>query len=251
MAEALVKRGKTVWAAGGVDLPFEDAVLRLTNRLGGPGARICFLLDLATSPFGRRKLSVLIPRVAEEFERIGSAAELTAPGVTPQEVRDGFGRRLRAAGIPRALAEGLIAKITAIPDEKRVTAPLISHSHETYDIRNPEPPAPRLVLTYQGRELVLQEGGAELVIGRATDCGIVLDHASASRRHLLVGVRGDGFVVEDLSRNGTCLVPAGGEPRLLRQGDLAPLAGRGEIVIGSTEIGEKPARIAWEVMQKR
>ena len=32
-----------------------------------------------------------------------------------QEVRDGLGRRLRAAGIPRALADGLIAKIAAIP----------------------------------------------------------------------------------------------------------------------------------------
>lgn len=249
MAEALTKRGKTAWATGGVDLPFEETALRLAGRLTTPASRLGFLLDLATSDYGRRKISFLIQRVADEFGRIQSAAELAAPGVSVQEVRDGLGRRLRAAGIPRALADGLIAKIAAIPDELRAaTVPSGLRRQETVDARDPRAAPPRLTVTYQGRGVSLPDAGEELLIGRAAECGITLDHASASRRHVAIRLRDGVWVAEDLSRNGTRLTPAGGESRLLKQGEVATLAGRGEIVIGSLDLGEQPARIGWDVL---
>jgi hypothetical protein len=252
MAEALTKRGKVALGAGGMDLPFEDTVLRLSSRLGSAAARLGFFLDLATSDFGRRKVSFLIQRVADEFNQVKSAAELAAPGVPLSEVRDGLGRRLRAAGIPRALADGLIAKIATIPDEQRVlTVSTAPRQMETIDVRGAPRAAPRIIVTHQGKAITLPDQGAEVVIGRAAECGIVLDHASASRRHVAIRLRDGGCEVEDLSRNGTRLMLGNGESRLLKQGEIIPLSGRGEIIIGSLDLGERPARIGWEVKTAR
>jgi hypothetical protein len=252
MAEALTKRGKVALGVGGTDLPFEDTVLRLSSRLGSAAARLGFFLDLATSDFGRRKVSFLIQRVADEFNQVKSAAELAAPGVPLSEVRDGLGRRLRAAGIPRALADGLIAKIATIPDEQRVlTVSTAPRQMETIDVRGAPRAAPRIIVTHQGKAITLPDQGAEVVIGRAAECGIVLDHASASRRHVAIRLRDGGCEVEDLSRNGTRLMLGNGESRLLKQGEIIPLSGRGEIIIGSLDLGERPARIGWEVKTAR
>lgn len=261
MAESLTRRGKTVWAAGGSDLPFEETMTRLAGRFNTAAGRLGYLLDLGASPYGHKKISVVIQRVADEFNRVKSAAELAAPGASIQEVREGLGRRLRAAGIPRALADGLIAKIATIPDDRRVSVtgsgmvagqrvaapPLARPTDMTVDMQAPPAPAPRLTLSYQGRTVALRDAGEDVVIGRSADCGIVLDHASASRRHAVVRLRDGAFTLEDLSRNGTRLVPQDGEQRLLKLGDVAPLSGRGEIVIGSLDLGEHPARIAWDL----
>ncbi|WP_448208375.1 FHA domain-containing protein [Azospirillum sp. sgz302134] len=263
MAEALTRRAKMVWGMNGRDVPFDGAVQRLTARLPMPAQRIGFLLDLATSDFGRHKISVLIRQVAGEFEHIGSAAELAAPGVSVEDVRRGLGRRLRAAGIPRALAEGLIAKIAAIPDEQRsvrlprpgaaVPASRMEESvtAETVDLSAPQPaPKPdsaRLVLTLGARTWAIPDEGAELAIGRSSQCQVVLDMASASRRHAVVSRREGGFVLEDFSRNGTRLEVPGAEPCVLQPGQPIVLPPRGVIVIGSGAVGEEPARIAWEI----
>ncbi|SMF91546.1 Forkhead associated (FHA) domain, binds pSer, pThr, pTyr [Azospirillum oryzae] len=261
MAESLTRRGKTVWATGGSDLPFEETMTRLAGRFNTAAGRLGYLLDLGASPYGHKKISVVIQRVADEFNRVKSAAELAAPGASIQEVREGLGRRLRAAGIPRALADGLIAKIAAIPDDRRVSVtgsgvaagqrmaalPAARPTDMTVDMQAPPMPAARLTLSYQGRTVALRDAGEDVVIGRAAECGIVLDHASASRRHAVVRLRDGAFTLEDLSRNGTRLVPQDGEQRLLKLGDVAPLSGRGEIVIGSLDLGEHPARIAWDL----
>ncbi|WP_434623887.1 FHA domain-containing protein [Azospirillum sp. B2RO_4] len=261
MAESLTRRGKTVWATGGSDLPFEETMTRLAGRFNTAAGRLGYLLDLGASPYGHKKISVVIQRVADEFNRVKSAAELAAPGASIGEVREGLGRRLRAAGIPRALADGLIAKIAAIPDDRRVSVtgsgvvagqrlaapPTARPTDMTVDMQAPPMPAARLTLSYQGRTVALRDAGEDVVIGRSADCGIVLDHASASRRHAVVRLRDGAFTLEDLSRNGTRLVPQDGEQRLLKLGDVAPLSGRGEIVIGSLDLGEHPARIAWDL----
>jgi len=261
MAESLTRRGKTVWATGGTDLPFEETMTRLAGRFSTAAGRLGYLLDLGASPYGHKKISVVIQRVADEFNRVKSAAELAAPGASIQEVREGLGRRLRAAGIPRALADGLIAKIASIPDDRRVSmtgigvmaglrtgaVPHAQPTDMTVDMQAPPAPALRLSLSYQGRTVTMPDAGDDLVIGRAADCGIMLDHASASRRHALIRLRDGVFTLEDLSRNGTRLVPQADEQRLLKMGDVAPLSGRGEIVIGSLDLGEHPARIAWSV----
>jgi succinate dehydrogenase/fumarate reductase flavoprotein subunit len=46
MAESLTRRGKTVWATGGTDLPFEETMTRLAGRFNTAAGRLGYLLDL-------------------------------------------------------------------------------------------------------------------------------------------------------------------------------------------------------------
>lgn len=247
MASALTKRAKMAMGTDGHDLPFEDTVTFLSGRLGGPAARIGYLLDLASSEFGRRRMSHLVQRVADIFGRVKSARELAPAGASLDDMRDGLGKRLRGAGIPRLLADQLIAKIAAIPDDERAFLPLVTTGGETVDLSAPRKTGAKLVLSLGGRRHVLPDEGETLVIGRSHDCQMRLDVASASRRHAVIDVRGGDFVLSDHSRNGTRVLPAGGEGQTLTNGESLPLKGRGEIVIGSSQAGETPARIAFEV----
>ena len=170
-------------------------------------------------------------------------------------------RPLRAAGIPRALAEGLIAKIAAIPDaERSLGIPLLAApagevvtraTEETVLFEVSKAAAERLVLFWRGQTRSIPEDGTQIVVGRSSQCQFVLDIASASRRHAAVSRQDGVFVVEDLSRNGTYIaVPGVAEPQRLTPGEPLPLPPRGEIVIGSAELGEEPARIAWEIVKR-
>ena len=59
-----------------------------------------------------------------------------------------------------------------------------------------------MLLVWGGESLSIDEDG-EIVVGRATDCDIVLDDALVSRHHAKVTVRREGVFVEDLlSANG-------------------------------------------------
>ncbi|WP_448191956.1 FHA domain-containing protein [Azospirillum sp. sgz301742] len=248
MASALMKRAKIAWGSALNDMPFEETVQRLSGRLGSPAARIGFLLDLAASDFGRRRMSYLVEQVANMFARVRSARELAPAGASMDEVRAGLGHRLRAAGIPRVLADGLVAKIAAIPDEDRVIVPLIQEE-VTVDLSAPKVVIPKLVVNFKGKRHVLPDEGTELVVGRSRDCQVMIEVPSASRRHARFACEGAGFVVSDLSRNGTRVTPEEGESRVLMNGEMAVLSGKGEIVIGSPQAGEKPAHIHWEVQR--
>lgn len=246
MASALMKRAKIAWGSEHRDMPFDEAVTRLSNRLGSAAARIGFLLDLAASDFGRRRMTYLVEQVANMFVRVRSARELAPAGALLEEVRTGLGNRLRNAGIPRMLADGLVAKIAAIPDDERVIVPLIQEE-VTVDLSAPKFVEPKLVVNHRGNRHVLPDEGTELFVGRSRECQMMIEVPSASRRHARFAVEGVNFVVSDLSRNGTRLMPEGAEPRVLMNGESAVLNGRGEIVIGSPNAGEKPATIHWEV----
>jgi two-component system, cell cycle response regulator len=62
--------------------------------------------------------------------------------------------------------------------------------------------------------------GEEIVIGRATSCGLVLPDPGVSRRHARIARRGMSFVLEDLeSKNGTFVDGADVVSRELRPGE--------------------------------
>ncbi|NYZ11533.1 FHA domain-containing protein [Azospirillum sp. RWY-5-1] len=246
MASALTRRAKLALAVNGNDLPFEETVSRLSGRFSTPAARLGYLLDLGASPVGRRRISYVIGLVAGIFEQAQTASELAPIGVEAEEARRRMGERLRKAGVPRALADALVARMSMmnshppLPKQGVLTA-------DTVDIGGPRVPA-RLALSYHGHRCVIPDAGTEIVIGRSHDCHILLDLASASRHHAVVRVEREGFVLEDLSRNGTELITAQQKPRVLNKGDKIQLGRTGEIVIGSRSTGEEPARITWEVL---
>ncbi len=76
-----------------------------------------------------------------------------------------------------------------------------------------------------GERLVLDAG--RVLVGRHSDCDIVLDAAAVSRQHCSLTVTAEGVAAEDLrSRNGTLLngVPLAG-PRRLQNGDELSICG--------------------------
>ncbi|WP_029008407.1 FHA domain-containing protein [Azospirillum halopraeferens] len=246
MAAALTRRAKTVFAHGGDDLPFEMAVQRLAGWLASPAARIGYMLDLATSPFGRRRMSWLVQQVAGIFATVRTARDLAPAGVTMGGVREGLGRRLRAAGVPNLLTEQLLAKIAAMTVDSVRLLPALERTIETINLAAVPATTRRLMLTMDGRHHAIPDDGPELVIGRSRDCQVVLPVPSASRHHAAVALRDDRFVLTDSSRNGTRVVQ-GDRTTLLTDGESCVLEGAGEIVIGSPDAGETPARIAWTV----
>ena len=89
-----------------------------------------------------------------------------------------------------------------------------------------------LVLSHRGTELVLHARRGEAMIGRGPDCDLVLDLQAVSRRHARIELRDSGFVLVDMSTNGTRVTLAGAEARFVRRGEV-PLAGEGHIEFGA------------------
>ncbi len=69
-------------------------------------------------------------------------------------------------------------------------------------VTSPRPLGGTVLVVWGGEATTLEESG-ELVIGRASDCDVILDDPLVSRRHAMITVRVDGVFVEDLlSANG-------------------------------------------------
>jgi class 3 adenylate cyclase len=87
-----------------------------------------------------------------------------------------------------------------------------------------------LQLGYRGLTLDVRAGHS-VVIGRDEACDLVVRSPLCSRRHAVIGLARDRFVIEDRSTNGTWLRPDQGEPMFLHR-DHGPLLGRGMIGLG-------------------
>jgi pSer/pThr/pTyr-binding forkhead associated (FHA) protein len=86
----------------------------------------------------------------------------------------------------------------------------------------------RLILSKDGRERTIELPTTPVVLGRASDCTIVIEDNAASKRHCALERAGDAYVVRDLgSTNGTFLNdrPVVGD---------APLRHGDELVVGDT-----------------
>jgi MoxR-like ATPase len=79
----------------------------------------------------------------------------------------------------------------------------------------------RLVVSLDGGRLRVPLEDGEHVVGSDADCAIVLPHASVSRRHALVVVRGESAEIEDLdSTNGVIVGARRVRRETVRAGDL-------------------------------
>lgn len=77
----------------------------------------------------------------------------------------------------------------------------------------------RLVSLSDGREYLLAD--APLVFGREAGCDVVIDSTEVSRRHAVIVVRPEGYVLEDTSANGVLVNGERvGERRTLSRGDV-------------------------------
>jgi len=159
------------------------------------------------------------------------------------------------AHAPRAIADGSLVRVGRVWLEIRQAGGIasppaevrrVAHALTKRDLdRNGEPSTAALeVLGGEGptgERLALEDHGREYVLGRGRDADLTIADELASRRHVAVAWRGDGFSVRDLgSKQGSYLCEAtedanapaetrlDGEPRLWRE--------RAHLRIGNTTL---------------
>jgi hypothetical protein len=98
----------------------------------------------------------------------------------------------------------------------------------------------KLKLKYRGVEVVRRREKDAIVVGRDTDCGMVVDNDQVSRHHCTIERRGDKFVLADTSSNGTYVTIQGEEEALVNREELT-LRKRGWITFGEPRAAAKEA----------
>lgn len=96
----------------------------------------------------------------------------------------------------------------------------------------------KLKLKYRGVEVVRRREKDAIVVGRDTDCGMVVDDDQVSRHHCTIERRGDKFVLADTSSNGTYVTVQGEEEVQLKREELT-LRKRGWIAFGQPRAAAK------------
>jgi len=234
-AVALTRRAKIVGRAGSDDLSFEAAVDRLCGALSAPSARIAYLLDLAATPFGRSRVSVLIDRVGAALAHVSTIAETAPPGTPPHAARRSLERRLGAAGVPRAAADALIRRVAGIPDNADAIT-LVRTANA------------KLVLHVGDKARDVPRDGTEFVLGRERACDARLEEPSVSRRHAKIVFHDGRYHLTDTSRNGTTVILADGRTIYLASGETLPLTdAAGEIRVVPDEEGPPRVRVTWRL----
>ena len=101
------------------------------------------------------------------------------------------------------------------------------------------------VISYRGQTWTVDEEHPEIAIGRDATCTVVVDVATASRRHASVILRKQKIVIEDHSSNGTFVRLQNGQELLLRREDLV-IAGHVLVGLGASLAvsGQEPLTIS-------
>ncbi len=248
MCAAVTRRVKSTLSCGPDDLSYQDAVERVLEMLATPADKIGYLLDLVNTEFGRRRASHLLERLNHLFAASRSIREFVPRDAADdvESVTENFRRRLNGGGIPRDLAERFMQRIErmAAADRPAIARPppprpeqLARAADETIDISisGPEPAGPMppyVVFSYQGQESVFAGGREVFVMGRGADCDLIVGFEGTSRAHAVVRQSGDGFVLEDQSRNGTYVAIENAAPVLAKRTSL-PLTGAGIVFLGA------------------
>jgi len=88
-----------------------------------------------------------------------------------------------------------------------------------------------LRLTHGGRELLLSAAAPLILLGRDTQCDLVIKDQRASRNHCRIEMRRNSFVLRDMSTNGTFVSPQDEAELHLKNGETT-LKGSGRICFG-------------------
>ena len=88
-----------------------------------------------------------------------------------------------------------------------------------------------LELSYRGKQLDVSEAQPAVIIGRSSQCDLVVYHKLASRLHARVEYREGNFVLVDQSGNGTFVAFANGDKRRVHMNSM-PIRGSGKIGLG-------------------
>lgn len=102
----------------------------------------------------------------------------------------------------------------------------------------------RLRLVLSDRELVLDEGRAQIAIGRADENDVIIRGNLISRIHARIELARSKFLLIDQSTNGTFVTSVNGEEAFVRR-DSMTLKGTGMIGLGKVPEAESPQTIRY------
>ncbi|HET7649513.1 MAG TPA: FHA domain-containing protein [Gammaproteobacteria bacterium] len=88
-----------------------------------------------------------------------------------------------------------------------------------------------LELTYRGKQVNVSEAQPAIIVGRSSQCDLVVNHKLASRLHARIEYRNGNFVLVDQSGNGTFVAFGDGDKRKVHMNSL-PIRGTGRIGLG-------------------
>jgi class 3 adenylate cyclase len=103
----------------------------------------------------------------------------------------------------------------------------------------------RVRLRHGEREIVLDERGPTLALGRDAQNDVVIADRMASRLHAHIERRRDHFVLVDHSSNGTFVTPEGEAEIALRREELV-LRGRGRICFGHAHAADRRETVEFD-----
>ncbi|APZ43533.1 hypothetical protein BW247_10910 [Acidihalobacter ferrooxydans] len=96
--------------------------------------------------------------------------------------------------------------------------------------------AKELRLRFQGRDFIMRE--TSILLGRQSECAIVVADPLVSREHVRIERRGDQYVLADTSRNGTYVQFHGSQQvHHVKQGELV-LSSPGMLLMGRVFAGQ-------------
>lgn len=138
----------------------------------------------------------------------------------------------------------VLADASLRPERVRVEADMVDRraltgssdgSTMAFDAVAPEPLLPpALVVAWRERAIVLpQDPEAELTIGRALDCDLILDNGTVSRRHARIVARGGHWLIEDLGSRAGVVVNG-------RRISAAPLRAGDHVRLGAIVVDIQP-----------
>ena len=230
MAAALTRRVKVDLSTRPEDLSFEETINTLCTFLPNPAGKIGYLLDLLSSDMGRRRTAHITRMVADLFSQLRSIRDF-APHAdstwSHDMVREEFRCRLYQAGIPHALADGLIQKLEILQNNASMSASS-SKIENTHSVN-----IGKLVLIYRGLRYVIVAEETPFTIGRSPESKLTIDWNTASRTHAVIHVEGSDFILVDQSKNGTYVRIENRKTIALAKNSTI-LYGQGTITIGIT-----------------
>ena len=160
-----------------------------------------------TQPDALQRLSQLIAAARREVATVCDLSDLDviSAAVDPAAARAAL----------CAWAEAIINKSPGLLSKPAVAAPVTE-----------------LVLALpDGAQVVVSSRNPSVTLGRDRTCDLCVDDARISRLHARVELGHGGFVIADVSRNGSMVLLDGTPPRELRR-EVAPLGTSGHIRLG-------------------
>jgi adenylate cyclase len=179
--------------------------------------------------------------IAARLVKLAHAGQILSDAHTVSAMRAPMRRRARP--LDRLAVRGRSAEVDVMELgwRRRPGAPFTTEQGMLLERR----PSARIMLTFEGREIVIPSAGPAFTIGRDNASNLCVASRKASRQHARIEWRRDKFVLFDHSTNGT-YVTLDGEQEVMVKHESFMLRGRGKLRLGEAPKTRRPSYIFFE-----